>query len=202
MRALAFLLAIGGLLAAEPLTKGERDRAMSHLHGTRKLVVDLVTPLSAEQWSYKPGPDRWSIAECAEHIAETEKLLRGLIQQSLKTLPVDDAKRTSRAAQREESAKSVLTMMTDRSKPASAPNEIRPTGRYATKADALASFLSGRDETIRWVETSPDDFRGRFFKRGPSESDLYEMVLIISGHTERHYLQMKEVAASPGFPKK
>jgi hypothetical protein len=38
---------------------------------------------------------------------------------------------------------------------------------------------------------------------GPGrEMDLYEMILMISGHAERHMLQMKEVTAAPGYPKK
>ena len=198
------LLAVLALpLSAEPLSKGERDQAMSHLHATRKQVLDLIEPLSEAQWKFKAAPERWSIAECAEHITETENLLRGLIEQSAKKLPVDEAKRSAKAAKKEESAKAVLTQMTDRSKTATAPGEIRPTGRYATRAALLAAFNERRDKTIRLVETTPDDLRGRFFQMGPGrEMDLYEMILMISGHSERHLLQMKEVMAAPGFPKK
>ena len=189
-------------LSAEPLSKGERDQAMSHLHGTRKMVLDLIAPLSEAQWTFKTGPERWSIAECAEHITETENLLRGMIIQSAKKLPLDEAKRTERSTKREVSAKAVLTTMTDRSKTATAPGEVRPTGRYATKAALVAMLNTRRDETIQYVETTEDDLRGRFFKMGPSrEMDLYEMILMISGHSERHLLQMKEVTAAPGYPK-
>ena len=190
-------------LIAEPLSKGERDQAMSHLHGTRKMVLDLIAPLSEAQWTFKTGPERWSIAECAEHITETENLLRGMIIQSAKKLPLDEAKRTERSTKREVSAKAVLTTMTDRSKTATAPGEVRPTGRYATKAALVAILNTRRDETIQYVETTEDDLRGRFFKMGPGrEMDLYEMILMISGHSERHLLQMKEVAAAPAYPKR
>lgn len=190
-------------LVAEPLSRGERDQAMSHLHATRKQVLDLLGPLSDAQWKFKPGPERWSIAECAEHITETENMLRGLIQQSAKKLPIDEAKRSGRSAQRADSAKSVLTSITDRSKPVSAPGEIRPTGRFASKAALVTAFNTRRDETIRYVETTEDDLRGRFFKMSPTtEMDLYEMILMISGHAERHLLQMKEVMGAPGYPKK
>ena len=81
------LLAVLALpLSGEPLSKGERDQAMSHLQGTRKMILDFIAPLSEAQWTFKAGPDRWSIAECAEHITETENLLRGLIQQSVLAL--------------------------------------------------------------------------------------------------------------------
>lgn len=189
-------------LSADPLSKGERDQAMSHLHGSRKQILDLIGPLSEAQWTFKAGPERWSIAECAEHITETENFLRGMIVQSAKKLPLDEAKRTERSAKKEESAKAVLTRMTDRSKTAAAPGEARPTGRYATKAALVTALNTRRDETIRYVETTEDDLRGRFFKMGPTmEMDLYEMILMISGHSERHLLQMKEVTAAPGYPK-
>lgn len=198
------LLALLALpVCAEPLTKGERDRAMSHLHATRKQVLDLITPLSEAQWKFKAGPDRWSIAECAEHITETENMLRGLIQQTAKSTPVDEAKRAAHAAGKEAAAKAILTQITDRSKRASAPGEIVPTGRFATKAALIAALNERRDATIRYVETTNDDLRGHFFKPGPgAEMDLYEMILMISGHAERHLLQMKEVTAAPGYPKK
>ena len=197
------LLAVLALpLSGEPLSKGERDQAMSHLQGTRKMILDFIAPLSEAQWTFKAGPERWSIAECAEHITETENLLRGMIQQSAKKLPVDEEKRTARAADKDASGKKVLTTMTDRSKPASAPKEIRPTGKYATKAALAAALNARRDETIRFVETTGDDLRGRFFKTGPAtEMDLYEMILMISGHSERHLLQMKEVTAAAGYPR-
>lgn len=199
----SMLLALLALpLCAEPLTKGERDQAMSHLHATRKQILDFITPLTDAQWNYKPAPDRWSIAECAEHITETENMLRSLIQKTVKDTPVDDAKRASRAANKEAGAKAILSSMTDRSKRYSAPGEIRPANRFKSKAALVAALNARRDETIRYAETTPDDLRGRFFKNGPAEMDLYEMLFMISGHAERHLLQMKEVAASSGYPKK
>lgn len=200
---ISMMLALLALpLCAEPLTKGERDQVMSHLHATRKQVLDFIAPLSEAQWNYKPGPDRWSIAECAEHITETENMLRGFIQKIVKDSPVDDAKRAARSANKEAGSKAVLSAMTDRSKRYSAPGEIRPANRFKSKADLVAALNARRDETIRYAETTPDDLRGRFFKNGTNEMDLYEMLFMISGHAERHLLQMKEVAASSGYPKK
>lgn len=203
MRFCLLLALLGAALAAEPLSKGERDQAMSHLHATRKQVLDVLQSVSDAQWTYKSGPTRWSIAECAEHIAETEVMLRGLVQRNAKTLPLDEAKRTQHATAKDAAAKAVLTQMTDRSKPASAPQEVRPTGRFASRSALISAFSSRRDETIHYVESTQDDLRGRFFSMGPDrEMDLYEMILMISGHAERHLLQMKEVMATAGYPKK
>lgn len=202
MRSLMMLALVALPMCAETLSKGERDQAMSHLHATRKQVLDMISPLSEAQWKFKAGPDRWSIAECAEHITETENMLRGLIQQSAKRLPVDETKRAAKASKRDASNKAVLAQMTDRTKRASAPGEIRPTGRFSSKPALIAALNERRDATIRYVETTEDDLRGRYFQMGPGqEMDLYEMILMISGHAERHLLQMKEVTAAPGYPK-
>lgn len=197
----SLLLAIAPAFCAE-LTKGERDQAMSHLHATRKQVIDLISPLSEAQLTYKTAPERWSILECAEHITETENMLRGLIQKVAASAKTDDAKREARKAENEARVKGLIGQMTNRSQRASAPGEIQPKGRFTDKAGVLAAFKQRRDETIKWVETTPDDLRGKFFKMGPNESDLYEMIFVISAHSERHLLQMKEVMAAPGFPKK
>jgi uncharacterized damage-inducible protein DinB len=189
-------------VGAETLTRSERDQAMSYLHATRKQVLDVLTPLGDEQLNYKPAPERWSVAECAEHLAEIEPMLRGLVQHSVNKVPVDDTKRETRRAGRAEAAKQLQERMADRSVKAKAPEQGQPKGRYATKAALIAAFRERRDETIRYVETTNDDLRGRVLKAGPdTERDLYEYILMIAAHTERHLLQMREVMASPGFPK-
>ena len=68
------------MFAGEPLSRKDRDFAMSHMHGTRKLFLDAVAGLTPEQWNFKAGPDRWSLAECAEHIAVSETFIFGLVE--------------------------------------------------------------------------------------------------------------------------
>ena len=153
---LALVMAAVSAFAGE-LSKGERDQAMSHLHATRKQVLDLIAPLSEAQLTFKAAPERWSILECAEHITETEVMLRGLIQATAKKAPVDDAKREARKAQEAERMKGLITGMTDRSKRASAPGEIQPKGKYASKDAVMAAFKERRDDTIKWVDDA-----GRF----------------------------------------
>ena len=83
MRMMLGTLALTTAFAA-PLEQGERDRAMSHLHATRKVFLDSIAGLSDAQWNFKPAADRWSIAECAEHIAVSDDSLFDLMRQTLK----------------------------------------------------------------------------------------------------------------------
>jgi hypothetical protein len=36
------------------------------------MFLDATQGLSVAQWNFKPSPERWSVAECANHIALTE----------------------------------------------------------------------------------------------------------------------------------
>ena len=71
----AVVLSIASPAFAETLTQGERERAMSELHATRKQFLDSVAGLSDAQWNFKPSPDVWSVAEVAEHIAISEDMI-------------------------------------------------------------------------------------------------------------------------------
>lgn len=189
-------------LGAETLSQGERDRAMSHLHATRKLFVDATANLSEAQWNFKPGPDRWSVAECAEHLTESETFLRGMLTATLAKSPVDETKRAARQKDREAMDLKVPAMISDRSQKAQAPEPLRPTGKLGAQSQVIDAFRQRRDETITMAEQTKEDLRGRFIALGPGfELDLYQMLFMISAHTERHVKQMREVMADPNFPK-
>jgi len=74
---------------AQELTKADKDRAMQYLETTKKNVQEATKGLSAAQWNFKPGPDRWSVAEVTEHIAAAEDLLRGMVQDKIMKEPAN-----------------------------------------------------------------------------------------------------------------
>lgn len=67
-------------LSAATLQRGERDRAMSSLHASRKQFLDSIAGLSDAQWLFKPDETSWSVAEVAEHIAVSEDSLWELVE--------------------------------------------------------------------------------------------------------------------------
>jgi hypothetical protein len=187
-------------LSAETLTQGERDFAMSSMHATRKIFLDAVAGLSPEQWNFKPAPDRWSIAECAEHIALSEDLISGAGRNTLKT-PADLEK-----AQRGDAARPgdqmLLDAVVDRSHKAQAPEPLQPKRTFATPQEAVEHFRNSRDANIDYIEKTSDDLRAHF-AQGPTGQpiDGYRWFLLMSAHTERHTKQINEVKADPKFPK-
>src|ERR1700739_4412867 len=89
--ALAFVCALLFAFAARAPEgpQAEKKKALAYLESTKKDVLDATSGLSPAQWNFKPAPDRWSIAECMEHIAAAEDFIRGLVETCvMKATPV------------------------------------------------------------------------------------------------------------------
>jgi len=180
-----------------PLTQGERDRAMSYLHATQKQVTDTVNGLSPAQLAYHAGPDRWSVADCLEHLALTESGLFSMVTlQVMKSPPAPEMAEVTKGKD-----EAVVKAISSRDVKAKAPEMFVPSNKWKTTAETLAAFRAARKTTIAYVQTTPDTLRSHFTKQ-PMPMDGYQLILTIGAHTERHLAQMKEVIASSGFPRK
>jgi hypothetical protein len=181
---------------AQPLTQQERDSLVKHLQQTRQAFLDSIAGLSEAQWTYKAGPDRWSIAEVAEHIAVSETLILQLVTEKILKAPAiqPDPNRIP--------DEKLLALLLDRSNRFQAPEFLRPTNRWATR-DALAQdFVAAREKTVTYVTNTTDDLHGH---GGPHPAfkmlDGYQWVLLLSGHSARHTAQILEVKEGQGYPK-
>lgn len=192
--ALALLVA-GTVIAADTPAQTDKEKLLSELTRTETRLVQAVEGLSAAQWNFKPAPDRWSIAECTEHIAAAEPMIRGMIAEAIKK------ELTPEMAKSANKDDTLSKGMTDRSKKFKAPEPLIPTNRYGSAADALAVFKKERAETVK-LASGDTDLRthgGEHFLVGPL--DGMGWFLFLSGHSERHTLQIEEVKADPNFPK-
>ncbi len=186
-------------LCAQEMTQEDRSIAMSSLHATRKMFLDSVAGLSPAQLSFKAAPDRWSIAECAEHITLSEDLIFNVATDRTMKTPV--VKRDAATYKKIDAA--LPKMLIDRSQKVQAPEALKPSNKWKSMDDVLVEYKERRNRTIEWVEKSDADVRSHvsphpIFK----EIDAYEWILLLSGHSERHTLQILEVKADPNFPKK
>jgi hypothetical protein len=75
-----------------------------------------------------------------------------------------------------------------------------PTGRYKTTTEALAAFDKQRASMRAFATTTQADLRGRLLKDSPM--DVYQWLLMISSHSQRHILQIREIKATAEFPKR
>jgi uncharacterized damage-inducible protein DinB len=184
--------------ASTPLTAQEREFALQQFQTTRDNFLKSISGLSEKQWRFKPAPERWSVAEVAEHITVSETTIMGLIQKQLMQSPAAPEKR----AEVKGKDQMILERMPDRSHKAQAPEMLRPTGRWATEAELTKAFEESRKANMDYIRTTSDDLRDHFFSHpvfGPM--DGYQWLLLLSAHSGRHTEQIEEVKADPNFPK-
>src|SRR5205814_2383301 len=132
MLALAAAISFAAPQAAtkDQLSQAERDAAVKILNETRAKFLASIDGVSDAQWTYKPGPGRWWIAEVSEPIGISETTFLHLAtNQIVKSpkVPADVA--------RPADAK-VIDSVTDRTEKFQAPEMLRPTNRWASR-DAL-----------------------------------------------------------------
>jgi hypothetical protein len=179
------------------LTPQEREFAIKQFETTRDNFLKSISGLSEKQWTFKPAPDRWSVAEVAEHITVSETTIFGLVTKLMQG-PADAQKRDLVKGKDE----LIIEKVPDRSHKVQAPEILRPTGRFATEADLTKAFQDARKGNVDYIRTTNDDLRDHFFDHPVLGTlDGYQWLLLISAHSARHTAQIEEVKADPNFPK-
>jgi hypothetical protein len=190
------LLIVTPAFAADAPAVGDKEKLVHELERTREKFLKSVEGLSEAQWNFKAAPEKWSIAQCAEHIAAAEPFIRGVIAQALTTPIAEDQPKAELVKD-----ETVATMIVDRSHKFSAPEPLIPGNRFGSPAAAIESFKKERAETLT-LATGDADLRAHAAKHpGFGMLDTYGWLLFLSGHSERHTLQIEEVKANPNFPK-
>src|SRR5580704_10848739 len=146
-------LAIALMLAADgtqTLTQEERDRAVAELEGSKKAFLGATKVLSTGQWSFKAAPERWSVAECSEHIALAEGFIFGLVTERIIKAPANPEKRDAAKGKDE----LIVKMLQDRSHKATAPEPIDPVKHgVMTLEESVKLFQDSRAHTIEYMKT-------------------------------------------------
>ena len=190
-------LSIPQSTAAPAFSQKDRDAGVKYLEETRQNFLDSLSGLSDEQWNFKAGPDRWSIAETAEHITVSEGFIVQLVNEKILKGP----KAPADAARIPD--EKVIAVITDRSGKAQAPEVLKPTHRFPTRQALIQEFVKARQGTIQFVKTTPEDLRA-YIAPHPAlkEIDAYQWVLLTAAHSARHTAQIAEVKTAPDYPKK
>ena len=197
---LVLLWAVCSAVAAKAQggSQADKDHALQYLESTKKGVLDATKGLSDAQWNFKPGPDRWSVAEVMEHLAAAEDLLRVMTQEQVMKTPAVPPRDPAELKKIDDS---VVAMVPDRSHKVDAPEPLRPTNRFGSPAEAQEHFLESRATTEEYLKSTPDLRDHSVDSPMGMKLDGYEWILLIAGHSERHTKQMLEVKADPNFPK-
>ena len=196
LAAAAISFAVTGTARAQDASAADKEKALALLESSKKGVLDATKGLSEAQWNFKPAPDKWSIAECMEHIAAAEDFIRGTVEQNVMKAP---------AAPDRDIAKidaGIVANVPDRSAKFQAPEPLKPTNRFGSPEAAIKHFVESRAKTEEFLKTTAD-LRGHAVDSPVGGKWVaYQFILMIAAHSQRHTKQIEEVKSSTGYPAK
>jgi hypothetical protein len=140
----------------------------------------------------RPAENRWSVLECAEHVAVAEEIMLGLVTGERKARDPEGARRDDR----------ILRSGTDRSRQLDASDRSQPRGRFSMLAEAIAHFQATREQTLRLVGLTGEDLRLTEVThphRAVGVISTYECLLLMGTHAQRHALQIEEAKQSQAY---
>jgi hypothetical protein len=179
------------------LTPEERSYLIEQLTKSKQAFIDSIQGLTDAQWKFKAAPERWSIAECSEHLILSEDFIFAGSQKMLQA-PVQPRAASSTP----ERDREIFQMVQDRSHKAAAPEPVHPTGQWPSVSAAIAEFTKRRDRNIAYVRETKDELRAHSSSDTPlGTMDAYQVLVLMAGHTLRHTAQIQEVKGSAGYPK-
>jgi hypothetical protein len=180
------------------VTPAERKYAIDYLNKTKARLLEDVKGLNTAQLYYRANDTSWSVAQCVEHIALSENLIKQWMHGALL-----GAATPGRKSEEKYTPETLISIVTDRSQNrAKTGGPWLPDGNFPSTAAAVQAFVSRRDSTIAYMESTQDDLKNHFIEHPQwGTLDLYEGFIMLSAHCERHTLQLEEVIANPNFPK-
>ena len=178
-------------MAGEPMKAGDRQRLLAHLEMTESWLVSELSGLSPAQLGYRTTPESWSITDVTEHLAIAEPQYWQRVNDSMKQPATTDKIEATDAG--------ILWYGIDRTNRQKTGEARVPHGTFKSAADALAAFRKLRSTMREYAQATSDDLRSRKLLEG--NMDVYQWFLMISTHSQRHILQIREIKAHAGYPK-
>jgi uncharacterized damage-inducible protein DinB len=180
------------------LTLEDRAFLADHLTRTRDLLLAEIAGLRPDQWTFRPDEESWTIAECADHIANIEKLTFSMVSKRLQAAEPNP----QRAAEVQKKTSWILEAVPSRHARVKVPVGIENTSHSSTPQDFVQLFEERRAALLKYVAETQDPMHDRVsphmvFK----DLDGCQWLLMISLHSERHAAQIAEVKSHPAFPK-
>ncbi len=164
----------------------------------------LSANLSEQQINWKPATDKWSIAQCLDHLAVTtaefDALFTEAIERGRRKWPVGVAipYRPSMIG-----GWLIRQIVPENERKARAPKVFKPSGASAISG-ALDTFLQQEESFLGFVRQATGLDYNRTRLRSPVTRfvrySLADAFVIIVVHGRRHLLQAQRVLETPGFP--
>jgi len=192
LAAIVVSLTLQNVVFAEGMSPGDRQRLLAHLEMTEDWLVGEVQGLSDAQLRFRMAPETWSITDVVEHLAIAEPQYWKQLQDSLKQ-PANTEKLEATDA-------AILWYGIDRTKRATTGEARVPTGKVTDASEPLAQVRKLRATMKEYAKATTDDLRSKRLLEG--NMDVYQWFLMISTHSQRHILQIREIKAHANYPKR
>jgi hypothetical protein len=177
-------------------TEVDKATLLETLRKGEEAFLHSVAGVSETTCRLRPAEDRWSVLECAEHVAVAEEVMLGLVTGERKLRNAEEPRRDGR----------ILRSGIDRSMRFNASAQSRPRGRFSTLAEAVAHFQAVRERTLRLVRETSEDLRATDVTHPHHVVGVistYECLLLMGSHAQRHALQIdeviEEIKSSPAY---
>jgi hypothetical protein len=171
------------------MTEQEELGVIDSLEKGPVALLQALSGVTEDLSQRAPGPEKWSILECVEHVALSEDyLFSRILAADRADSPLLDEAREAR----------IVARGVDRSRPAKAPEVACPRGTFATLQDAIEHFLAIRVRTLQFArDHARDDLRCRITSAPPFGAvNSYEVLLLMAAHLFRHAKQIEEIKAA------
>jgi hypothetical protein len=180
------------------LGNDERIKMEEVLNNSASKFNKSVINLSEAQINFRPSPNKWTIAECIEHVTLAEMEFPKILANEMQKPAHPELRNKIKILD-----EAIQPKMTDRSWKAKSPEIFKPANKNFIAKETISLFNNQRKETIAYVEVTKDDLRNHFWKHPLTGTiDLYQTLLLMSAHLERHTEQIEQIKLSPQFPNK
>jgi len=193
--AIIVFLSLNTAIAQHAFTELDRKSALAYLEMSKVELLTWVEGLSTEQLRYKASSDSWSVEECVEHLAVSEKFIFQNFSESLKTQPETAEKPTLPFTD-----EGIINLISDRSQKVKTIPDLAPANRFGSFKASLKSYLTERENHIQFIRDTQEDLRSHYFQFPFGMTDSYQVILFLAAHNMRHTQQIKEVIQNPDFP--
>ncbi len=181
----------------QSLSTSERKELIVQLQNSLDKFNATIAGLSSNQLNFREKDKKWTIAECIEHVT--------LAELKFPTIVADEMQKPSNPDYRKKikiKDDKIRPKMLSRIWKAKSPEVFKPTGRFTSSDEAIKTFQEQRVKTLDYVNTTNDDLRNHFWKHPLTGTiDLYQTLILMSAHLERHSEQMEKIKAASNFPK-
>jgi len=170
----------------------EQREMLTLLEDGQTGLILALEGVSAEMAARTPAEGAWSILGCVEHLATTEDYLFAQIGAAKESpTPLINPEREAK----------MLARGTDRSRKIESPAEGHPKGTFASVPAALGHFLQSRRRTMAFVAGNTEDLRTRMtWHPVLKDANVYEMLISLGVHCQRHVKQIEEIKATLAAP--